>query len=151
MDQTSPNSSNSQPEATVGVSFFSMFRFADKTDVLLMVLGTCGAIGLGAFTPLFVLFWGDMTNAFGSANDQIVDMAWQVLKKFIYLGCGGFLSGWLMITCWLISGERQASRCRKTYFAHLLKQEIGWFDCINQAELSSKFTSDTQCFQGAIG
>jgi ATP-binding cassette subfamily B (MDR/TAP) protein 1 len=39
----------------------------------------------------------------------------------------------------------------KTYFATLLKQEIGWFDCINQSELSSTFTSDTQTFQGAIG
>jgi ATP-binding cassette subfamily B (MDR/TAP) protein 1 len=74
-----------------------------------------------------------------------------VLKKFIYLSIGTLFAGWLMITCWLISGERQATLCRKTYFATLLRQEIGWFDCINQSELSSNFTSDTQTFQGAIG
>lgn len=110
-----------------------MFRLADKTDYILMTLGTIGAIGLGASTPLFILFWGDFTNVFGESKNQIVDMALEVLKKFIYLACGAFVAGWLMISCWLISGERQANLCRKTYFAQLLRQEIGWFDCINQA------------------
>lgn len=78
-------------------------------------------------------------------------MAWEVLKKFIYLGIGTLIAGWVMITCWLISGERQATVCRKRYFATLLKQEIGWFDCINQAELSSNFSADTLTFQNALG
>lgn len=33
----------------------------------------------------------------------------------------------------------------------LLKQEIGWFDTINQAELATKFATDCFAFQGAIG
>lgn len=60
-------------------------------------------------------------------------MALEVLKKFIYLGIGALFAGWLMISCWLISGERQATACRKAYFTSLLRQEIGWFDCINQS------------------
>jgi ATP-binding cassette subfamily B (MDR/TAP) protein 1 len=56
-----------------------------------------------------------------------------------------------MITCWLITGERQATVCRKKYFSALLKQEIGWFDCINQSELSTNFSADTVTFQGALG
>jgi len=44
------------------------------------------------------------------------------LKKFIYLGIGTLFCGWIMITCWLITGERQATVCRKKYFATLLKQ-----------------------------
>jgi ATP-binding cassette, subfamily B (MDR/TAP), member 1 len=59
--------------------------------------------------------------------------------------------GWVMIASWLITGERQAAACRKAYFATLLKQEIGWFDCVNQSELSSNFSSDTLVYQGAIG
>lgn len=45
--------------------FFELFRFADSYDYIMMVLGTIGAIGLGASTPLFILFWGDFTNVFG--------------------------------------------------------------------------------------
>lgn len=36
------------------------------------------------------------------------------------------------------------------YLKSLLRQEIGWFDSINQAELSSQFSSDTMAFQGAL-
>lgn len=59
--------------------------------------------------------------------------------------------GWLMISCWLITGERQAVACRKAYFACLLRQDIGWFDSINQSTLSSSFSADTLTYQGALG
>jgi ATP-binding cassette subfamily B (MDR/TAP) protein 1 len=88
----------------------------------MMFFGTIGALALGAATPLFILFWGDFTNVFGSSTDQIVEMAVDVLKKFMYLGIGTLACGWAMITCWLIAGERQATLCRKNYFATLLKQ-----------------------------
>lgn len=32
-----------------------------------------------------------------------------------------------------------------------MQQEIGWFDCIDQSELSTNFTTDTFAFQGGIG
>lgn len=55
-----------------------------------------------------------------------------------------------MTAAWMITGERQSIRCRKQYLLSLLRQEIGWFDMINQAELSSQFSSDTLAFQGAM-
>lgn len=33
----------------------------------------------------------------------------------------------------------------------MLRQEIGWFDTINQSELATKFATDCFSFQGAIG
>ena len=51
----------------------------------------------------------------------------------------------------MISGERQSIACRKAYLKSLLRQEIGWFDMINQSELASKFTTDSFTFSGAIG
>ena len=33
----------------------------------------------------------------------------------------------------------------------LLRQEIGWFDTIDQSELASKFATDSFAFGGAIG
>ena len=56
-----------------------------------------------------------------------------------------------MTACWIIAGERQAIRCRKIYLDALLKQEIGWFDRIDQTQLSSKFSTETYSFHGAIG
>jgi len=70
---------------------------------------------------------------------------------FIYVGISVFIGGWTMFACWMITGERQAIKCRKVYFMSLLKQEIGWFDVVNQSQLASKFAADNVAFQGAIG
>lgn len=99
-----PDLKTEKQKEMVGVPLFNMFRFADNFDYLMMTIGTIGALGLGASTPLFILFWGDFTNVFGESKDQIVDMALEVLKKFFYLAIGAFFSGWMMISCWLISG-----------------------------------------------
>lgn len=56
-----------------------------------------------------------------------------------------------MFACWMIAGERQSIACRKAYLGSLLRQEIGWFDTINQSELATKFATDCFAFQGAIG
>lgn len=117
----------------------------------MMTIGTIGGLALGASTPVFILFWGQFTDVFDSTIDVLVEQAKEQLLKFIYLGIGTLIMGWAMITCWLITGERQAVACRKAYFACLLKQEIGWFDCIDQSSLSSSFSSDTLTYQGALG
>lgn len=61
------------------------------------------------------------------------------------------MAGWLMYACWSIAGQRQAIACRKAYLRSLLHQEMGWFDTVNQTELSSQFAADTYAYQGAIG
>jgi threonine/homoserine/homoserine lactone efflux protein len=99
-----------------------MFRFADKFDYFMMIAGSLGGLALGVCTPLFILFWGQFTNVFGQSVDQIVEESLKELIKFIYLGIGTLFVGWVMIACWLITGERQAAACRKAYFATLLKQ-----------------------------
>ena len=71
--------------------------------------------------------------------------------QFFYIAAGAFCLAWLMYACWMIAGERQAIKCRKSYLKSLLAQEIGWFDMINQSELSTKFSADSFAFQGAIG
>ena len=55
---------SSHPESH-SCGLFELFRFADSYDYIMMVLGTLGAVGLGASTPLFILFWGDFTDVFG--------------------------------------------------------------------------------------
>ena len=70
---------------------------------------------------------------------------------FIYIGLGAFAAGFGMSACWMIAGERQSIACRKEYLRSLLRQEIGWFDVINQSELASNFATDCFAFKGAIG
>ena len=81
-----------------------MLRFADKFDYFLMIIGTFGGLALGVCAPIFILFWGQFTDVFGSSVDQIVIEALKEFIKFIYLGIGTLILGWLMIAGWLITG-----------------------------------------------
>jgi ATP-binding cassette subfamily B (MDR/TAP) protein 1 len=50
------------------VGLHSLFRFADASDVLLMVAGAAGAVANGVSQPLMTLLFGDVMEAFGSAS-----------------------------------------------------------------------------------
>lgn len=49
------------------VSFTGLFRYADCTDVLLMILGTVGAMANGVTEPVMTVIFGQVINAFGGA------------------------------------------------------------------------------------
>jgi ATP-binding cassette subfamily B (MDR/TAP) protein 1 len=50
------------------VSFTGLFRYADGTDVLLMLVGTLASLANGMSQPLMTLFFGDALDAFGRAT-----------------------------------------------------------------------------------
>ena len=71
--------------------------------------------------------------------------------KIILLGIVSLFSGWIMFSCWMIAGESQGITCRKEYLKSLLRQEVGWFDCIEQSEVASRFETDCFTYQSGIG
>jgi len=44
----------------------------------------------------------------------------------------------------MIACERQVRRIRYALFESILRQEIGWFDCLNAGELSSRLVNDLE-------
>lgn len=89
-----------------------MFRFADKKDIILMIIGTVFALVNGAALPIFSLLWGDMIDSFKTPEEmeqEVLDM----FLLFIYLGIAVFTAGWIMTAAWLYTGERQSIKCRK--------------------------------------
>lgn len=52
-------------EAAQSVSLRKLFGFADGIDVLLMILGSIGAMATGVSEPLMTLLFGELINAFG--------------------------------------------------------------------------------------
>lgn len=88
-----------------------------------MVIGTIASLASGAALPIMGLLWGDMINNFSGDNtDAFVDLAKSTLLFFIYLGIGQFAASGIMLGCWMLTGERQAIKCRKIYLKSLLKQ-----------------------------
>lgn len=114
-----------------------------------MTFGSLCACALGTAIPLLVIFWGNVTDIYGNL-DKMVDETKHAMFNALGIAAGALLTGWGMFGCWVVAAERQGIACRKYYLRSLLRQEIGWFDTINQLELSSKFVNDTSAFQGAI-
>lgn len=48
--------------------YLSLFRFATKQDIILIVIGTICAMAMGVALPAFAILWGNMTDKFGDSG-----------------------------------------------------------------------------------
>ncbi|KAJ1403010.1 P-loop containing nucleoside triphosphate hydrolase [Sesbania bispinosa] len=145
--------SKSKNEATNSVPLYKLFSFADPLDHLLMFVGTVGATGNGISMPLMLLIFGNMINAFGSKDSkEVVDEVSKVSLKFVYLALGTFVAALFQLTCWMITGERQASRIRGLYLQTILRQDVTFFDKeTSTGEVVGRMSGDTVLIQDAMG
>ena len=131
------------------VPFYRLFRFAELTDTIIMIVGSVMSVVVGCSIPIFSYLTGSIIDSFSQANAQ--QEARQRMFEFLVLGAVSLLAAWIMYTSWISAGERQAIRCRKQYFKSILRQELAWFDTQNQAAISANFAMDSATFQEAIG
>ncbi|KAK9139050.1 hypothetical protein Scep_008731 [Stephania cephalantha] len=136
------------------VPYHKLFFFADTKDVVLMVIGFIASLGNGMAMPLMTILIGSLTDAFGqNANtDNTLHVVSQIALKFVYLGVGAGLASFLQVSCWMVTGERQASRIRSLYLKTILRQDIGFFDKEgNTGEVVGRMSGDTVLIQDAMG
>lgn len=56
------------------------------------------------------------------------------------------------VSCWRVSGERQAARIRGLYLKALLRQDIAFFDTeTTTGEVTGRMSGDTILIQEAMG
>ncbi|XP_027363070.1 ABC transporter B family member 21-like [Abrus precatorius] len=143
-----------QKEKPETVPFHKLFTFADSTDILLMTVGTIGAIGNGLGLPLMTLLFGQMIDSFGSnqRNPDVVKQVSKVSLKFVYLAVGCGVAAFLQVTSWMVTGERQAARIRGLYLKTILRQDVAFFDKeTNTGEVVGRMSGDTVLIQDAMG
>ncbi|OMO82288.1 hypothetical protein COLO4_23135 [Corchorus olitorius] len=141
-------------EKTNTVPFYKLFAFADRTDILLMIVGTIGSIANGLSMPLLTILFGELTDSFGENqnNNEVLDAVSEVALKFVYLAVGAAVAGFLQVTCWMVTGERQAARIRGLYLKTILRQDIAFFDVeTNTGEVVGRMSGDTVLIQDAMG
>ncbi|KAI4325049.1 hypothetical protein MLD38_030477 [Melastoma candidum] len=140
-------------EKPSSVPFHKLFSFADSTDVLLMVIGTGAAIGNGIGTPLMAILIGQLTDSFGqSLPSDVVSVVSKVCLKFVYLAFGTLVAAFLQVSCWMVTGERQAARIRGLYLKTILRQDVAFFDKeTNTGEVVGRMSGDTVLIQDAMG
>ncbi|XP_056175493.1 ABC transporter B family member 9-like [Syzygium oleosum] len=135
------------------VSFFKPFVFADRLDLIFMVVGTITAIANGLAQPLMTLIFGKLINSFGSSDrDHVVKEVSKVAVLFLYLALGTGVASFLQVACWMVTGERQATRIRGLYLKTILRQDIAFFDTeTTTGEVIGRMSGDTILIQDAMG
>lgn len=64
-----------KPKEDPMVPFFELLRYATTRDKILMFIGGFAAFANGAAFPSFSIIFGDMTDSFSAAGDEMVRQA----------------------------------------------------------------------------
>ncbi|GAB2272304.1 Multidrug resistance protein 1 [Dionaea muscipula] len=141
-------------EAISPVGFKELFRFADGLDLVLMGIGSIGAFVHGCSLPLFLRFFADLVNSFGSYSHNPDKMMQQVSKYafyFLVVGAAIWASSWAEIACWMWTGERQSTKMRMKYLEAALNQDIQYFDTeVRASDVVFAINTDAVLVQDAI-
>ncbi|KAJ1673208.1 hypothetical protein EV182_005688, partial [Spiromyces aspiralis] len=155
-----------------------MFRFADKWDRIMIVLGAIASLMVGAAMPLLILLFGNamddfvkfastiqqfhslspedqsdpqLVESFNSARHDLGDSTRKTCLNFFIVGMCVWVSGFIMSACWNASSERQSERIRSLYYRSILRQNVGWFDSVPTGNLTSRISGDINMIKEGIG
>ncbi|KAE9464484.1 hypothetical protein C3L33_03604, partial [Rhododendron williamsianum] len=138
------------PDKSISVSV--LFGCADSTDVMLMVLGTLGAVGDGASLPTLLLFVSHLFNSLGNIGTGLMHRVDQIALDLTYLAIAVLFAAFLEGFCWSKTSERQVLKMRYKYLEAVLRQEVAFFDSqeATTAEVVDSISKDTALIQEVL-
>ncbi|XP_023573757.1 phosphatidylcholine translocator ABCB4 isoform X2 [Octodon degus] len=146
----------------------ALFRYSDWQDKAFMLLGTVMAIAHGSGLPLMMIVFGQMTDKFVNTAGNFsfpVNFSLSQLNpgrileeemtRYAYyysgLGAGVLVAAYIQVSFWTLAAGRQIKKIRQKFFHAVLRQEIGWFDINDIAELNTRLTDDISKISEGIG
>ncbi|KAJ1957947.1 hypothetical protein GGI12_004874, partial [Dipsacomyces acuminosporus] len=159
-DKDRPKVAEEQPPP---IPVLKLFRFASKTDILLMAVGSVCSLGAGVLTPTMTIIFSSLMQALITFNMWLLEgkteEAHHLLnhesKKyclwFFILGLMMWILSYGVNACWAIAAENQGLRIRELYYESIMRQDIAWFDTIKTGELTTRITNDVNLVQDGLG
>eukprot|EP01018_Ginkgo_biloba_P020598 Gb_31652 [translate_table: standard] len=136
------------------VPFLRLFACADGLDWILMIVGSLAAAAHGAALVVYLHFFGKVINLLSSrslSQDQLFDEFTKRALHIVYIAAGVFVAGWIEVSCWILTGERQTAVIRSKYVQVLLNQDMSFFDTYgNNGDIVSQVLSDVLLIQSAL-
>ncbi|KAJ7610508.1 P-loop containing nucleoside triphosphate hydrolase protein [Roridomyces roridus] len=153
------------------VSFFKLFRFATRGELVLNFLGLIAAGSAGTIAPLMSIFFGNLTQDFvtftlalaeaqsgtpGAAAGLSVAAAHfrhssgRNAGYLALLGLGEFFTTYLYMHTWVVTSELNAKRIRERYLQAVLRQDPAFFDSVGAGEIVTRIQTDTHLVQQGI-
>ena len=79
-------------------------------------------------------------NSLCATGDDLIDEINILVIYYCALGVVALVCGWLHVSLFQYSCERQLHIIRRRFFHSILRQEIGWFDVNSAGELNSRLS-----------
>ncbi|CAF3747797.1 unnamed protein product [Rotaria sordida] len=168
IDQNEKESPEKKKPEGPKLKAYEIYKFADKWDILFMILGTIAALASGAAMPIMMWLFQSVANSLvnigkgnattatncytdSSSGVDPISSIQGIIKWYATLGVASIIVHWMAYGFWMSTTERQLRRIRYGLFESIMRQEIGWFDCLNAGELSSRLIDDLDNIREGIG
>ncbi|KAJ7975859.1 ABC transporter B family protein [Quillaja saponaria] len=142
------------------VPFSRLFACADRLDWVLMVVGSLAAAAHGTALVVYLHYFAKIIQMLRIAPGPGPgpDRSEEQFKRFtelaltiVYIAAGVFAAGWIEVSCWILTGERQTAVIRSRYVQVLLNQDMSFFDTYgNNGDIVSQVLSDVLLIQSAL-
>ncbi|KAF3178414.1 GTPase-activating protein [Orbilia oligospora] len=143
------------------INYFSLYRYASRSDLTLLFICHFASIAAGAVLPLMTVVFGNLAGEFADffmsnpisdpgAPGRLMDTVERLTLYFVYMGVGEFV---LVYTATVISihvGEKISGRIRQQFLAAILRQNIGFFDKLGAGEVTTRITADVALINAGI-
>lgn len=142
------------PDVKAGVA--TLYRFATRVDIIIMVIGAICAICAGVILPVMTIVFGSLNGTFAGyfqgtvSYDAFQHEMVDLVLKFVYLGIGEFFAVYISTVAFIYTGEHISDKIREQYLASCLRQNIGFFDNLGSGEIVTRITADTNLIQDGI-
>ncbi|CAL8101720.1 unnamed protein product [Calicophoron daubneyi] len=135
------------------VKYPQLFRYADKKDKAMLVIGLILSCGVGVGGPCVELIFGDSVNRFVgqySPNFKASDVQPQI-NWFAGIGAIFLVGAFIQTSLIGIQSKRQLRRIRILYFKAILRQDVAWHDIQSAGSLISKLSENCNHIEVGIG
>lgn len=136
------------------VPFSRLFACADRLDWVLMVVGSLAAAAHGTALVVYLHYFAKIVHLLSHGSDDpdsLFDSFKELALTLVYIAVGVFAAGWIEVSCWILTGERQTAVIRSKYVQVLLNQDMSFFDTYgNNGDIVSQVLSDVLLIQSAL-
>lgn len=145
------------------VSWLALLSYSTFGERLWMAFGMVFATLAGLCLPAWLILLARALDSFSRIAQLIVagagEEAFDVLKtklmelcvSFGILGAISLCVGFVYVSIWTYTGERQALRIKEKFVTSALRQDAEWFDTNNREELPTAIANAMVHIQGAVG
>ncbi|KAL5800072.1 hypothetical protein ACOSQ4_032956 [Xanthoceras sorbifolium] len=155
-DQEEMEEAEEMEPPPAAVPFSGLFACADQLDWALMIVGSLAAAAHGTALVVYLHYFAKVIEVLriGQGPDRSIEQYQrfrELALSIVYIAVGVFAAGWIEVSCWILTGERQTAVIRSKYVQVLLNQDMSFFDTYgNNGDIVSQVLSDVLLIQSAL-